>query len=393
MSLASQGIMFGAFSPIYPGGDLLESVNEFEQRVGRRQDVVNSFKKWGAPSGIFPGNTRTSLRQASGGGRFPMVTWEPLTSKGDQGPYNLASIAAGEHDEYLTSWALGLRELASPVYLRPMHEMNGSWYPWSGDPEAYVAAWRHIVNLFRANGTYNAAWVWCVNASDQPRGNWLENYWPGSEYVDILGIDAYNCYSGWRPFSDLVASPYERVCALDPHLPVWICETASSEASSLIRGAAGQSKSAWISGMFATNGLERVQALLWQDDDNPASYDWRVMTSEDARRALATALYRAQGWVPPPGPYVPPVPDRLVAVPVGPGEVELSWRTVVSFTRGYKVQRDGGPVSLVAKQIPAPPRPATRIIGLTPGEHRFAVASFTRVRQSAYSVSVTCTVE
>ena len=46
------------------------------------------------------------------------------------------------------------RNQAGARYLRPMHEMNGNWYPWAegvngnvaGD---YVNAWRHVRAIFR----------------------------------------------------------------------------------------------------------------------------------------------------------------------------------------------------------------------------------------------------
>ena len=52
-SLAASGVGFGAYTPVPAGGDLTESVNVLEKQVARRLDVVNTFKKWGGPSGTF----------------------------------------------------------------------------------------------------------------------------------------------------------------------------------------------------------------------------------------------------------------------------------------------------------------------------------------------------
>ena len=49
------------------------------------------------------------------------------------------------------------------------HEMNGTWYSWGYEhvPAAvFVAAWRHIVNVFRAVGATNVTWMWTVNIID-----------------------------------------------------------------------------------------------------------------------------------------------------------------------------------------------------------------------------------
>lgn len=389
MSLSTQGIAFGAYTPIRylngKPGDLAEAIEGFEQTVGRRMDLCNSFKKWLAPSGEWK-NAQVGLSQITNG-RIPMITWEPCLPDRSPGSLTLADIASGKHDEYVLEWARGLKAMGKRVYIRFMHEMNGTWYWWAGNPEAYVRAWRHVVGVFRDVGADNVAWVWCVNCSDQPKDNDLELYWPGAEYVSVLGIDGYNGYAGWRSFEDIIRPAYERVTALDPHAGVFICETASSEAIERIKGSTGQSKAQWIRDMFATEGMPAVRALLWFDENNPRSYDWRLASSDEARRAMAVQLYRAEGWVAAPGPYVPPVPDRVKVTPDGPGAVVVSWRVVPSFTRGYKVLHLDGGTHVVDK-----PATSVRIAGLKPGRHEFAVASYTLVRASGVSEWVACEV-
>ena len=67
----------------------------------------------------------------------------------------MAAIAAGKYDGYLSSYAEAVKAYRHPVILSFGHEMNGSWYPWGyqgTSPPTFVAAWRHIVKLFRALG-------------------------------------------------------------------------------------------------------------------------------------------------------------------------------------------------------------------------------------------------
>ena len=50
------------------------------------------------------------------------------------------------------------------------HEMNGNWYSWGNQhtsAKAFVAAWRHIVTVFRAAGAENVIWLWTVNVLDK----------------------------------------------------------------------------------------------------------------------------------------------------------------------------------------------------------------------------------
>ncbi|MGZ4756426.1 MAG: glycosyl hydrolase [Acidimicrobiia bacterium] len=130
-----------------------------------------------------------------------MVTWEPWdpvpASRGREAQYAVqpaysnAAIAAGAWDAYIRSFARSVRDSGLTVYVRYAHEMNGNWYPWSHDMSAYRSAWRHVVDLFRAEGATNARFVWSINPNlyqDQATviGHaW--HYWPGSAYVDVIG--------------------------------------------------------------------------------------------------------------------------------------------------------------------------------------------------------------
>ena len=68
---------------------------------------------------------------------------------------SLAAIASGRYDAYLRSYAAAVKAFGSQVILSFGHEMNGYWYSWGyrhTSPAAFVAAWRHIVTVFRAVG-------------------------------------------------------------------------------------------------------------------------------------------------------------------------------------------------------------------------------------------------
>ena len=76
------------------------------------------------------------------------------------------AIAAGKYDGYLSAYAEAVRAYRHPVILSFGHEMNGNWYSWGythTSPAVFVAAWRHIVTLFRALGAQNVTWLWTVN--------------------------------------------------------------------------------------------------------------------------------------------------------------------------------------------------------------------------------------
>lgn len=80
-----------------------------------------------------------------------------------------------------------------PVLLRPWHEHTGSWFWWGKDfctPDEYKALWRMTREVFDERGVDNAVWVYSpdkLTDSDE----YGERY-PGDEYVDVLGADAYH---------------------------------------------------------------------------------------------------------------------------------------------------------------------------------------------------------
>ena len=79
---------------------------------------------------------------------------------------SIAAIASGRYDGYLSAYAEAVRAYRHPVILSFGHEMNGTWYSWGyrhTSPAVFVAAWRHIVTLFRALGARNVTWLWTVN--------------------------------------------------------------------------------------------------------------------------------------------------------------------------------------------------------------------------------------
>ena len=111
----------------------------------------------------------------------------------------------GRYDGYLSAYAEAVRAYRHPVILSFGHEMNGDWYPWGyrhTSPAAFVAAWRHIVTLFRALGAQNVTWLWTVNIINntqqrQDRHNPAQ-WWPGSSYVTWVGIDGYYLKPSWQ---------------------------------------------------------------------------------------------------------------------------------------------------------------------------------------------------
>ncbi len=82
-----------------------------------------------------------------------------------------------------------LQEMGVPVLWRPFHEMDGKWFWWGrGGAENIVTLWRMMHDRYvRHHGLRNLIWV--LGFPDAPGD--LAPWYPGDDYVDILGGDSY----------------------------------------------------------------------------------------------------------------------------------------------------------------------------------------------------------
>ena len=155
----ADGTLLGAFVGV-GNNDTPDFLAE-EQLIDRRWVIDNrfySYEDW------INDRTRWDIAQK----KLPLVTWEPHEP--------LDEIIAGTHDDIFHMRAQGARDLGVDILLRWGHEMNGNWYPWagannggaSGGPAKYIAAYRHVHDLFVADGATNVYWVWCPLVADVP---------------------------------------------------------------------------------------------------------------------------------------------------------------------------------------------------------------------------------
>jgi mannan endo-1,4-beta-mannosidase len=119
--------------------------------------------------------------------------WRELTTDGT--PMNLAWK---QQADVIAGYLAQLRDARVPVLWRPYHEMNGVWFWWcdqkgdEGFRRLWIMMYEYFVNRHHLN---NLIWVWDTNA---PRSNpgdeafAYADFWPGSQYVDVLAADIYH---------------------------------------------------------------------------------------------------------------------------------------------------------------------------------------------------------
>jgi beta-mannanase len=312
--LPEHGAYTGAFIDFGDAEDevTLDMIDQFENMVGKHQAIIASSSYWGEQT--FP---TANLNVIWNYGAMPLVFWSPWDKPYAQnkGPdkFSLNAIIEGKWDAYIDKWADAAREFGKPMVVAFGVEMNGDWFPWSGwyygadnwidlnddaNPEAgewegpdhFKRAYRHVVDRVRARGVSNIKWMFHTNNYSYPLDTWnfAAAYYPGSDYVDWLGLSVYGQQfkdEPWASVQSLVDWPYEEMCRLDPNKPVMIAEWATGEFPH------SGNKAEWI-----RQGLElfrtrypRVKAAIywherWQNADQTYS-NLRVNSSVESLNA------------------------------------------------------------------------------------------------------------
>jgi mannan endo-1,4-beta-mannosidase len=238
-------------------------VDDWARDVGAAPQAVAKFEAFSRRR-TLDHYAAESRRQ---GIRRMMVSWEPWTpvpsalgvaaQSAPQPGYRNIDVARGAQDRYITAFARSLARYPGIVYLRYAHEMNGYWYPWSRDPEAYRWAWRRVVRLFDVAGARNVRFVWAVNANlYEPPGVWrrtLRRYWPGRRYVDFVGSTMID-FGGTKDYSVRAFAGRLRALRRGYRKPVVLAETNTDY----------HGRVAWLSDLRTMlRGMPWVTAVMW----------------------------------------------------------------------------------------------------------------------------------
>ncbi len=275
------------FVGVMTGRGSEEELDAFERSIGRGPDVIQVSIGWEL-DGYDPGLVPRIVDR----GALPSIAWEPWDYRPDiwnQPDYALARILAGEYDEYIDQWAVGLAETRQPVMLRFAHEANGDWYPWAESRNGnttgeYVATWRHLHDRFEAAGADNVIWVWSPNIN--PFGSWpMAGVYPGDDYVDLVGLVGYWGHFGRTPtevgtFESVFGASIDEIRTITDK-PIFISETGASDE--------GGFKAAWIEGFLRAVAERRdVVGFVWFEADKES--DWRIESSPESLASFLEGL-------------------------------------------------------------------------------------------------------
>lgn len=256
----SNNVSWGVFHPKYMEDD---SLKQFENDIDHNFD----FALWytGFHKKYEPERMRDFLDKAYADNKIVEMTLQPTLEH--EAGNDLFRVLNGEYDEFLDAYVKDIVDFEHPVLFRFANEMNGDWCEYSGyrmslDTELYRELYKYIYSFFEKYNADNVIWVWNPNGKSFPDFNWNaeEMYYPGNEYVDVLGLTLYNTgnfYEGenWSEFSELYEPLYNK--SIDKYdMPFMITEFACARA--------GGNKEEWTKKMLSDlQDYKNIKVAIW----------------------------------------------------------------------------------------------------------------------------------
>lgn len=244
-----------------------QPISTFATSVGTQPNLAGYYNGWGES---FSTTFATTARRH---GAATLIQIDPTDA-------SIAAIAAGDYDHYLRAYADAVRNFGHPVVIGFGHEMNATWYNWGYGhvpPRTFVAAWRHLVTVFRGQGADNVTWLWTIQADTRGTGP-IQEWWPGSEYVSWVGIDGYY-YKPADTFATVFGATIAQVRSFTAK-PLLLSETA-------VGPEAGQAVK--IQDLFHGMAAYGALGLVWFDiaqHNGIYHQDWRIEGDPHAESAF-----------------------------------------------------------------------------------------------------------
>jgi glycosyl hydrolase family 26 len=304
-------LMFGAYPGRRSGQSFEQALTALEAQAGRQLDLVRSYYLWDSP---FPTSYETLLRDT---GHTLVMSVKARRVNGTRIPW--ANIAAAQPGSTLYAdivrWAARVKNYGVPLYFVFNHEPEEASNDPNGTSTDFIAAWRKVISVFRAEGVTNASYVWTATSysfwrTDRRRA---ALWYPGDEYVDQIAADAYNWYNcrpginnPWWSLQQII-EPLREFGRAHPSEGLMLLEFASYEDP-----AVPGRKAQWLGDaqeLFKQPGWEQFEAILYYNAvQSPyTNCKWWIDTSQsslDAFQQLANDPFYGGDDDPAPAPSV-----------------------------------------------------------------------------------------
>lgn len=308
--LAQQSRWYGLYTAQSPFN--WSEYDQVSKEVGKATNMVGFFQ------GFDQDFNQTAVQRSWANGRLPMMTWESVPAKtGNDQPYvegyTNQDVISGKFDAYLTKYAQALKANGMPLVIRFDHEMNGQWYNWSEASKqqnaagSYRAMWQHVWQVFQNNGANQyAIWDWSPSRIDK-LGNpkyqtldYMQNYYPGSEYVDWVGMSGYYRDATEAPtFANTFGATLAQIRQVAPGKGIVLNEIGATETGGSV---SNPQKSQWINSLFDAladpANADIIGFAYFSEtattivDGTRTTNDWRLDSRADSLQAFSDGIKR-----------------------------------------------------------------------------------------------------
>lgn len=265
--LSSDELTWGIFTNNITTTAIDDKIPELEDYLDYKFDIILMYNHLG---NSLPLDTMEKMHSQD---RIIELTVQTCANNNTKlfGYTPMFDILDGKKDSEIRTLASEIKEFGNPVLFRLNNEMNTDWTSYSGivtlsDPTIYIDVWRYIYNIFEEESVTNCIWIFNPNDNNYPPSIWNNflSYYPGNEFVHMIGVTGYNTgtyYAEkngevWRSFKtiyDEINSKYKDIFGQFPWI---ITEFASSSI--------GGDKAAWISDMFdSIKSYPNIKAAVW----------------------------------------------------------------------------------------------------------------------------------
>ncbi len=199
--------------------------------------------------------------------------------------------------QILRDFATGAAEFDRPFFFRLNNEMSTNWTSYCAlcnmlDPDIFIDTWIALYDLFTETGANEYA-MWVFNSQDKsyPPMKWANyrNYMPQANYIDWIGLTAYNFgddynWSSFESMYDYVNQEYQ------PYFSEWpwiISEFGCSDASELEENEGR--KAQWVTDMFTVlneGKYPNIKVAVWfnaNDYDNAGNVVHEIVLQTDQK--------------------------------------------------------------------------------------------------------------
>jgi len=291
--------IFGFYSP--DNKDVSPMIDRWVTKIHTVQNFITGWTNNEDVLRILFNNALRSWKERS---HVPMITWMPYAYADWTAPNPNELIANGRYDDYVKNFGKRLKVFLSGsdqiygtsddrrAYVRFAHQMNGNWFPWSPScawscqstgqeihqsSTSYVKMWKYIVDVFDSLGIRNASrlqMVWSVNNIDFQNG--IEDFYPGDNYVDWVGLDGYNFgdtvpQHDWETASQVFKDIIPKVKKVGGKKPIAITEFASVTSPKSVA-----EKSKWIEDAFSIFKDNNILMVIVFNEDREGPKDFAI---------------------------------------------------------------------------------------------------------------------